>query len=229
MTLSGAIQGATLNGTTSVTSPTGNITTVNSTTVNTTNANVPGTLTVGTLNATTTSFTNINASGTITAPVIDGTTSMTTPTGNITTVNSSTVGTGVIYIGAGSTPISFYDEWSATVSFTGPWASPNNTFMRIQRINDALYYYIRGLGTIAAVAAQPMTLADGTIPAAFRPSILREVGTFTTINNSVYQVSSVAVRSAGGILISGGLQNTLPFTASGNAGTMDIEFVLSTN
>jgi hypothetical protein len=151
------------------------------------------------------------------------------PTGNITTVNAATVGTSAIYIGGGSTPETYFDEWSATVAVTGPWASPINTFMKVQRVNQMLYYYIREIPAAPATIADAMFIADGTIPAPFRPAILRDVGPFTTINNGVYQLSSVECRSLGGIVISGSLQNSTPFTGAGTAGFYDIQFVVSQN
>ena len=155
-----------------------------------------------------------------------------TAAGNITSTGgfiSGAVSSSSITVGGGSTPITFFDEWSATVALTGPFTFPTNTFMKIQRINQDLYYYIRGVPGAAASVSDAIFIADGTIPAAFRPAILREVGPFTTINNSVYQVSSVACRSLGGIIISGSLQNSTPFTGSGNCGFMDIQFLISQN
>ena len=239
ITAGGNITGTNVNATNEVFAPLLRTTPV---TGQVTSANITATfIGTNTIDATTYLSTNgfIHAIGNITSDTgnITATTgnvvaggAVSAPTGNITTVNAATVGTGAIYIGSGvTTPITYFDEWSSTVTVTGPWAAGINTFMRIQRINQMLYYYILGINAAPATIADAMYIADGTIPAAFRPNILRDVGPVTTINNNVYQVSSVAVRSAGGVVISGGLQNSIPFTASGSAGFYDIQFAISQN
>lgn len=153
---------------------------------------------------------------------------------NITSVAgtiSGTMSTPSIKIGLGTNSLTYFDEFSATVPVTGPWASPINTFIKIQRYNQMIYYYIRGIPPAPATIADAMFIADGLIPMEFRPLILREVGPVITINNSAFQTSAVAIRGQflGGILISGSLQNTTPFTGAGNAGFDDIHVFVSQN
>jgi hypothetical protein len=92
---SGAITTATLNATTSLAAPVGNLTTLNSTTINnsgtinTTNLAVSGTFSPANITTGTITSTTINNSGAITCDTLDAATSVTTLTVNSSVINNS--------------------------------------------------------------------------------------------------------------------------------------------
>jgi hypothetical protein len=129
-------------------------------------------------------------------------TTLNTTTGNITTVNSTTGNIGSILlatVGGTATALNYYEMYSDSVSFSGPWAAPQIAALRITRVGNIVHVKIDP-SAAAFSAGMVATSTAAIIPARFRPAanvlVLQNI-----VENGNPVVGVVSMSSAGTIVI----------------------------
>lgn len=106
--------------------------------------------------------------------------------------------------GGTATPLNYYEEYVAPISFSGPWASPMTRNINLTRIGRMVTLKIDSIFQIGAVAAG-ITTPAGSIPTRFLPPVTTDsnrLGVLIPVfDKSVTCVGSLLLRGDGSLFI----------------------------
>lgn len=113
------------------------------------------------------------------------------------------------------------------VNWIGPWASSVPDEIVLQRFNDVVYFYMRGIAANPAVNSSTINSPGSIIPIGFRPDVFGPYFPMIVLDNTIRVMGSAVIQTDGSVIIFNGLTSG-NFTASGLAGTFALSATWST-